>query len=163
APLAVPFLRRLVDEHVPRLLDSARTRPLRAARAAFVAWARDEAPRGDGFYRVALLFDTNEHGFVDLGPEVDLPLYKVGYMPAAPDALAALNVRFVLTDRTLEAPAFAQLRELDGLTLYRVRDWDPRPFAVVAGQGEVALERFADEEVVLRAGKGASGTLRLNV
>jgi hypothetical protein len=47
--------------------------------------------------------------------------------------------------------------------VYRFERWQPRPFEIVDGAGEVRVERFGDEEIVLRAGAGAHGKLRLNV
>jgi hypothetical protein len=49
------------------------------------------------------------------------------------------------------------------LRLYLFRDWNPNPFEIRQGAGEIRLMEFGDEEIVLRAEPGAHGLLRLNV
>lgn len=49
------------------------------------------------------------------------------------------------------------------LNVYAFTEWNPDPFVITNGAGEVELAEFRDEEITLRAAPGAHGVLRLNV
>jgi hypothetical protein len=145
-----------------------------AARSAFVTWAKTQLPRESGFFRIAHGFDQDEHSLTDLAIEVPYPFYKIYLTPtghfkynlgsSSPEALRAANVRFVLTEHHINRPDFLLDRTFDHqLTLYAFRDWNPQPFEISQGEGDVNLVEFRDEEILLRAGPGAHGLLRLNV
>ena len=146
-----------------------------AARAEFVSWAKATLPRESGFFRIAHGFDQDEHNLTDLGIDVPCPFYKIYVSPtgdhfkyalggSATADLRAANVRYILAEHPINRPDFLFDRTFGGLLRwYRFRDWNPNPFEIFDGGGEVKLVTFRDEEIVLNAGADAHGLLRLNV
>jgi hypothetical protein len=73
-------------------------------------------------------------------------------------------VRFVLSGAPLDRD------DLDLVTIfppklnvYEFTQWNPDPFVIAEGEGQVELIEFRDEEITLRAQPGSHGLLRLNV
>ena len=143
------------------------------ARRQFVTWLQKEIPAGQ-FFRIAHGFDYDDHDLTDLGMEIPYPLYKIWHMPTGHfkydigwntnAALRASNVRFALLKHALTGRSdFTLLKIFDQqLWLYRFNDWRPEPFEIEGG-GNVQLLDLEEEDIVLRAGEGAHGQLRLNI
>jgi hypothetical protein len=144
------------------------------ARAEFVAWAKEFLSPDQGFFRIAHGFDQDEHSLTDLGIEVPYPFFKIHITPTghfrfplgsqSNASFRAANVRFALSEHPLQEREDLQLLHIfdKRLGIYQFRDWKPEPFEI-EGAGPVNLVDFRDEDIVLRAGPGAHGTLRLNV
>ncbi len=166
-PAAQDFWTRQVDR--PVLVDSRR--PFAAERQEALKWLKANLPN-DGFYRVGIM-TGHDHNFMDMAIEIEHPTYKRGFTPCSnfvykmkseePGLLMALNLRYALSKRGLEEKDFELLKSFGILKIYRFRHWRREPFEVIEGSGQVKVERFGDEEIVLRAAPGAKGKLRLNV
>ena len=139
-----------------------------------MAWIKDQIARDPRFFRIAQGFDPNDD-LTDLGIDLPCPLYKICFTPSGHfkynlaslsyEAMVAVNVRFALSEHPIspERPDFVPIKVFDQrLWLYEFRDWNPVPFEV-KGKGLVELKEFRDEDIVLQAGPGAKGLLRLNV
>ncbi|MEY2546896.1 MAG: hypothetical protein QOG48_2013 [Verrucomicrobiota bacterium] len=173
-PLAFYFLASFVKWEVKRPTVWMSDRKDRRAREDFIAWTRTSLDRQQGFFRIAHGFEANDHDFADLAIEVPYPFYKIDHTPtghfkyqinsSSQTALRATNVRYALSHVPLSArPDLTLLKTFRGkILLYEFRDWNPMPFEI-NGSGAVELVSFGDDEIVLRAGAGAQGTLRLNV
>lgn len=169
--LLVPVLQAFWFKHLDKHLVLESERPLREERLQLIEWARRNLPRS-GFYRLGL-FTGHEHEFMDLALELGRPIYKRGFTPCVnylykmrtrePEILEAVNVRYAVTKKKLPEEQFDLLQEFGRLKIYRFKLYQPQPFRVIEGSGRVTLERFTDEEIVLDAAPGSSGTLRLNV
>lgn len=172
-PIGAPFVKEVVETNYSRSLTGESKRPHRAQRAELVAWFKAQYPEGAPFFRIALLVPDADHSFADLGRELPFPLYKVGFTPAsiylykldsaAEPMLRDVNVRYIISDRPQRSPHYEMVERFGTLYLYEFRNWQPEPFKILSGDGEVTLERFDDEEILLRAGPGSNGRLRLNV
>jgi hypothetical protein len=170
-PIAVPALQALWSRHVNKYLVVESERPLRDERLRLLQWMKENLPR-DGFYRIGI-FSGHEHDFMDLATELNQPLYKRGFTPCSnfiykmrsrePEVLKAVNLRYAVIKKPLPKEDFDLLKVFGELRVYRFKHWTPQPFEVIEGSGKVAVERFADEEIVLTAAAGSHGTLRLNV
>jgi hypothetical protein len=170
-PVVVPAAQAFWTRHVNRSVVTNSDRPLHKERARLQAWLAENLPN-DGFYRVGI-FGRDERELCDLPALLGRPLYESGvdprssfvYQPtgADPAILHALGVRFAISRQHLGADEFEPLESTGGYRVYRVKRWRPQPFAIVDGAGDVRLERFADEEIALRAAAGAHGKLRLDV
>jgi hypothetical protein len=154
-----------------------------ADRAAVVQWIRHVRAKDPRFFRVAARGnDDSDHSLIDLGAELEVPMIHLGYTPAAPfryslgksseflavpsdsnDTFRTLNVRYVVSKVPVERPDWRHLQQFGTLTLYEFADWNPNPYVVTEGQGEIELVRFEDEAITFRAAPGAHGKLRLNV
>lgn len=74
------------------------------------------------------------------------------------------NVRYVVALEDRASPPGLRLLERFGqLRVYEYEHWRPQPFTVIEGAGEVELESYAPEEIVLRAAPGSDGVLQLHV
>jgi len=172
-PLLVPFGFTWYQNQVDRELLRQSERPFAEARTRLVKWFENH-PAGPGeFFRVAVsLGGENVHSLLDLGVDIDRPIYNIGSQPASlyayqvnsplSQAFEAANVRYFVADRKRDRSDLELVKRFGNLRLYEFLGWSPDPF-VVTGTGQVTLERFEDDEIVLRAAPGASGRLRLNV
>lgn len=175
APLGYGVAYHFAVGQLARQLDHDSGRSERNSYDRFVAWVEDNlVGKEDGFFRIAVLCGIYDHHLVDLGARIPYPIYKAGRTAASVfryqmeshsvAMLRALNVRYVLTDhRPLGGEAFRKIETFGGLDLYEFLRWNPVPAEVIEGQGELTLEHIEDEEIVLTAGAGARGTLRINV
>lgn len=175
APFIKPFAARYAADQLKRQLELHPTRERKDALAQLAAWAATQPPAtADNFYR----FSYNQSGkttwLSDLAIHMPAPYYKVGFEccstfkhrtnTAAPEALEAANVRYMITQNVkLEPPNFRLHKTFGDLRVYEFTRWKPQPFKVVEGDGVVVAKHFADEEIVLQAQDGAHGQLRLNV
>ncbi|MFU8802390.1 MAG: hypothetical protein ACNA8W_01145, partial [Bradymonadaceae bacterium] len=172
-PVAVPFGIDVVERQYSRSLTPESARPYGAERAELVQWFEERFPEDPPFFRIALDVGYHEHGFADLATELPFPLYKIGFTPASiyqyklasasEDTLIKSNVRYVLSTRRQGARHYEEAARFGRLWLYELRSWQPDPFEIIDGEGDVHLESFRDEEIILRAEPGSKGRLRLNV
>ena len=142
------------------------------AKQEFVAWARPVFRKTKGFFRLGLWTHRNNHLLMDLSPRLSVPIYKIGSTPAAiyrykmethdPDVLRYVNVRYILTDSKRRYSYLRFRRRFKNLYLYEFKHWSPEPYTVV-GSGAIKLEKWSDEDIVLRVASGARGQLRLHV
>jgi len=174
-PLLHPAISTFVREEVRRPTEWAYARTDGAARAAFIKWTNTDLRKSAGFFRIAHGFDQDEHRLTDLGIDVPFPLYKIYRTPTGDHfkytlgsqsnaGFHAANVRYAIAEHPLNRPDFVLDRTfVQKLFVYRVNGWNPQPFEILQGGGDVRLERFEDELISIRAGPGAHGVLRLNV
>lgn len=172
-PFAVPYFHEFGKTQLNRNLTEASERPHQRDRDALVDWFNRKYPEGKPFFRIMLKVHYHEHGFTDLGTQLPFPLYKTGFTPVSnyaykmettsPRVLDALNIRYVISLRNLPKRLYKHVQDFGGLRLYEYKRWKEEPFEVIEGKGEVTLERFDNEEIVLEAADGAKGRLRLNV
>ena len=152
-------------------------------RAEVVRWIRDIHAKDPRFFRVAARGDhISDHSLIDLGTELPVPMIHIGFTPAvlfryslgasseffavpsdSNETFQTLNVRYVISKVPVQRPDWRHLRQFGVLALYEFTDWNPNPFVITEGQGEVELVRFEDEAITFRVGAGAQGKLRLNV
>jgi hypothetical protein len=152
-------------------------------RAAVVQWIRDAHARDPRFFRVAARGSgVSDHSLIDLGTELPVPMIHLGYTPAVPfrytlgdsgeflavpqdsnEMFQTLNVRYVISKVAETKPDWRHVRQFGGLALYEFADWNPNPFVVTEGHGDVVLGRFEDEVIDFTVIPGAKGKLRLNV
>jgi hypothetical protein len=175
-PLAFYFLQSFVNWEVKRPTVWFSNRTDGKARREFIDWLRNTTSKdGPGtFFRIAHGFDWDDHDLADLAIQVPRPFYKTGPTPSghfkyqvysgSNATFRALNVRFALSHKPIPPRSDLQLVKIfdDKLWLYQFRDWNPVPFEV-NGTGPVELITFREDEIVLGAGAGANGMLRLNV
>ena len=170
-PVLVPAGEAFWARHVRKSLTTESDRPLGADRIGLERWLTTQLPR-DHFYRVGV-FTGHNHDLFDLGTIIGRPIYKRGFTPASnfiyqpnenePMVLDAVNLRFAISKVYMPPEQFEQLVTFGRYTVYRYRPWKHQPFTVFGGKGDVRVESFRDEEIVLRAGPGSHGKLRLNV
>jgi hypothetical protein len=173
APMAVAFGNTFGAKHLVRGVENGSERAHGPARDRLVEWFDRHHPDGEPFFRVATKSHRHDHQFVDLGTRLEFPIYKMGYMPATafdyrfetgdPELLEALNVRYVISLSGPPSGDFEKVEQFGRLTLYEFEDWQKQPFEIIEGSGDVTVETFEDETIVLEADEGASGRLRLNV
>ena len=149
---------------------------LNVDRAAVVQWIRDLHAKDPRFFRVAARGDdVSDHSLIDLGTELAVPMIHLGFTPAVPfryslgasseflavpsdskETLQTLNVRYVISKVPVQRPDWRHLRQFGTLALYEFTDWNPNPYVITEGQGEVELVRFEDEAITFRvAGRSA--------
>lgn len=174
APLGYYFISAFIKSEVKRPSVWLSDRTDRKARADFIDWAHRTLDRQSGFFRIAHSFDWNDHDLADLAIALPYPFYKIGPTPtghfkfqlysSTNATFRAINVRFAISHTPLPPRADLHLREnfRGKLYLYEFTNWNPSPFEIT-GTGPVDLVTFGEDEIVLRAGAGASGSLRLNV
>ncbi len=170
-PVLVPAAQAFWTRHVAKSMVTESDRPYLQDRRALERWLLRSLPK-DGFYRVGIFMGHN-HELMDFGTEIGRPIYKRGFTPASdfiyqmherdPAILEAINLRFAISKVFLPADDWEPVAHFGIYGVYRFKRWQPRPFEVIDGHGEVKLERFDDEQIALRAGPGARGKLRLNV
>ena len=171
-PIAVSFSVDYYTRRVDKKVPTTATRSDRGERAELVAFL-GERPRRGPLDRVAFVGGHHEHDLVDLATEVEQPVFKSGFTPcsnflfkpesASPELLEALHVGTVVARRDLTGAEYQLLDRFGAFRVYDFTRFRPEPFTITDGVGPVELVRFEDEEVVLSAGAGASGTLRLDV
>lgn len=169
-PVAVPATWAFWMRHVDKKLEVESERPLREERAQMVRWMNKHLPK-DGFYRIGV-FSGHQHDLLDLGTELERPIYKRGFTPCSnyiykvrtkeTEVLKAVNLRFVLAKKTLD-DRFELIKSYGKLNLYRFKEWRPELYQILEGSGEVQFEHFGDEQIRFRASPNASGRLRLNI
>ena len=170
-PVLVPAAQAFWTSHVRKTIVTESTRPLLNDRMALEQWLFHHLP-GDGFYRIGVFMGHN-HDLLDLATMIDRPIYKRGFTPASnfvyemqdrdPAILDAINLRFAISKQYLPSDQFQPVAGFGRYTLFRYKRWQPQPFQILEGEGDVKVERFGDEEIVLRAAPGAHGKLRLNI
>jgi hypothetical protein len=170
-PVLVPAAQAFFTRHVHKTLVTESTRQLLPDRLRVEHWLRTSLPK-DGFYRVGV-FTGHNHDMMDLAPVIGRPIYKRGFTPASnfvyqmdgkePTVLEAVNLRFAISKVSLPPDEFDVEQDFGRYRVYRFKRWQPEPFQILEGGGDVKVERFGAEEIVLRAGPGAHGKLRLNV
>jgi hypothetical protein len=152
-------------------------------RAAVVQWIRDSHAKAPRFFRVAARGDdVSDHSLIDLGTELPVPMIHLGYTPAVPfrytlgasreflavpsdsnETFRTLNVRYVISKIRVQRTDWRHLRQFGTLALYEFTDWNPHPYVITEGRGEVELVRFEDEAITFKVAPGSQGTLRVNV
>ena len=172
-----------VNRHVLQTTATKSGDRLNGDRAAVVQWIRGIHTKAPRFFRVAARGDdVDDHSLIDLGTELPVPMIHLGYTPAVPfrytlgksseflavpsdsnETFQTLNVRYVISKVAVQRPDWRHLRQFGRLALYEFTDWNPNPYVITEGQGEVELVRFEDEAIVFRVADGAQGKLRLNV
>ena len=170
-PVLVPAAHALWNTHVTKSLVTERNREYVKDRADMVAWLHRELPP-KGYYRVGV-FTGHNHDLLDLATELGKPFFKRGFTPATNFAyrvrdnnrplLEAVNLRYGLSKIMLSPDDFDEIAHFGRYRVYEFKHWYPEPFQVIEGAGDVKVERFSDEEIVLNAAPGAKGRLRLNV
>jgi hypothetical protein len=170
-PVGVPTWQAFATRHVFKSMTTESVRPLAEDRRRLENWLRHSLPK-DGFYRVGV-FTGHNHDLMDLGTQINRPIYKRGFTPASnfiyqmnerdSAILTAINLRFAITKIPLPQDDFDLVAEFGQYRVYRYRLWQPRPFEIVQGAGKVRVLRFEDETIELQADAGATGKLRLNV
>lgn len=170
-PFAVPAAQAFWAKHVRKSLTTESERAYGYDRVQLEQWLLNEMPH-DGFFRVGV-FTGHNHDLMDLGAVLDRPIYKRGFTPVSNfiyqmntrdvTTLEAVNLRFAISKLPLPAETFERVANFGIYDVYRFKRWDPRPFQILEGEGDVGVERFDDEEVVLNVAPGAHGKLRLNV
>ena len=173
-PILFNAARAFIRNEVLRPAPWHSEREDRGARVAFAEWAQTEFARTPGFFRIAHGVGEDGHRLSDLALYLPYPFYKASFTPtghfkhnidaSSTEALRAVNVRYVLSGVALEREDLELVTLFPpGLNVYEFTDWNPEPFVVSDGAGDVELIEFNDEEITLRADAGAEGTLRLNV
>ncbi|TNE45833.1 MAG: hypothetical protein EP343_25830 [Deltaproteobacteria bacterium] len=183
APVLYPLVSHYMERHVKHIyrrnikddLETDKDDKYRIEKKAFVNWALQQFPqdRKRGFFRLALYVGKHTHSFFDLGPKLQVPIYKIGFTPStnfrykmdkdSSTMLQALNVLYLLSRWQLSSKKYELVKRIGQLYVYRFKGYQPNPFQVLAGQGSVQLKTFSDEDIVLVAGPGSQGQLRLNV
>lgn len=171
-PIVVPACQAFFISNINKVLATEADRADEPDRGRLVTWLKKNLPSGDGFYRVCVNTGHN-HDLMDIAAELPVPIYKRGFTPAEnfiykvnvedPAVIEAVNVRFMITKKPMPAELYEPLATFGVYRVYRFKRWNPQPFVVQKGQGDVKLERFGDDEIVLRAGTGSAGLLRLSV
>jgi hypothetical protein len=170
-PFLVPAAEAFWIKNVRKSLTTESERQYLADRTQLEEWLLNEMPQ-DGFFRVGV-FTGHNHELMDLGTLIDRPIFKRGFTPVSnfiyqmtekDDAtLEAVNLRFAISKQKLPPESFEPTAHFGIYTVYSYKRWQPRPFQIIEGQGQVRLERFGNEEIALRVMPGAQGKLRLNV
>ncbi|MBA2269144.1 MAG: hypothetical protein H0W20_00910 [Chthoniobacterales bacterium] len=174
APLLFQATRAFMRNEVLRLTEWNSKREDRSARVAFAEWAQTEFQNTPGFFRIAHGIGEDGHRLSDLALYLPYPFYKASFTPtghfkhnidaSSPEAFRATNVRYVLSGAPLDREDLQLVTIFPPqLNVYEFKEWNPGPFVISEGAGEVELIKFEGEEIVLRAGAGAHGRLRLNV
>ncbi len=170
-PIVVPAGEAFWTANVIKSVNTESDRALDPNRAALVRWLKTKLPH-DGFYRVCVNTGHN-HELMDIATELPMPIFKRGFTPAEnfiykvnledTAVMEAVNVRFMVTKKPMPGQDYEDVARFGIYRVYRFKHWNPQPFVITQGQGDVKVEHFGDDEIVLRAGPGSSGHLRLNV
>lgn len=170
-PFVVPACQAFFTNNIAKTLITEADRNLDPDRAALVDWLKHSLPR-DGFYRVGASTGHN-HDLLDIGTELDRPIYKRGFTPAENfiykmntedrPVLEAVNLRYMISKKWMPPEDFRPVAQFGIYSVYEFLHYQPQPFVITQGSGDVKVERFENERIVLRAGPGSHGKLRLNV
>ena len=174
APILFHAARAFLRNEVLRPTSWHSQREDRAARVAFAEWALTEFQHTPGFFRIAHGLGEDGHRLSDLALYLPYPFYKASFTPtghfkhnieaSSTEALKATNVRFVVSGAPLERDDLKLITIFPPqINIYEFTEWNPDPFVVTEGDGEVELIDFSSEQITLRAHQGSHGTLRLNV
>lgn len=171
APFGLPWLERMKITYEGLKLTPIERRLWRDELAQVVEYAK--ARPSDPVAR--WMFDYGKsYLFIDVAAQIDAPVYKYEFTPASiyrykvqdrgEAAMRIANVRYVVALEDRASPPGLRLLERFGqLRVYEYEHWRPQPFTVIEGAGEVELESYAPEEIVLRAAPGSDGVLQLHV
>jgi hypothetical protein len=170
-PIVVPAIQSFYTSNILKTLETETDRARDTDRAALVDWLKNNLPH-DGFYRLCVNTGHN-HDLLDLSTELSVPIYKRGFTPAEnfiykvnvedSPVMEAVNVRFMIAKKLMPEEDYEHVTNFGIYHVYRFRRWQPQPFVITQGSGDVKLERFDRDEIVLRAAPGSHGKLRLNV
>jgi hypothetical protein len=170
-PIIVPGLQSFFTSNILKPLTTELDRERDPDRAALVSWLQKNLPK-DGFYRLCINTGHN-HDLLDISAEIPVPVYKRGFTPAEnfiykvnvedTPVMEAVNVRYMVAKKLMPAQDYEEVAGFGVYRVYRFRHWKRDPFVITGGSGEVKVERFSDDEIVLRAAPGSHGKLRLNV
>ena len=170
-PFAVQACQAFFTSNIAKTLNTETDRALDQDRAALVDWLVKNLPP-EPFYRVCVSTGHN-HDLLDIGTQIGKPIYKRGFTPAEnfiykmntedDPVLQAVNVRYMIVKKWLPPEQYTPVAQFGIYQVYEYKLWRPEPFVITQGEGPVSLQRWGDEEIVLRAGAGAHGKLRLNV
>ena len=174
APILYHAARAFVRNEVLRHAPWHSQREDRAARVAFAEWAHTEFAATPGFFRIAHGLSEDGHRLSDLALYLPYPFYKASFTPtghfkhnidaSSTEALRAANVRYVLSGTPLDRDDLRLITLFPpGLHVYEFTEWNPQPFVVTEGAGDIELVEWSDEEITLRALPDSHGRLRLNV
>ena len=165
---AFDFYTRQIDRELPRLSE----RKDQEHRDALVAWLNAQ-PHESPVERVAFVGRTHDHSVVDMAAAIERPIYKTGFTPCSnyvykmrtdrPTMMGELRVRWGVSDKKLSGGAWREIEQFGPWKVHELKRFDPDPLTVSDGKGPVELVSWADEEIVVRAGAGAHGYLRLPV
>ncbi|HEY2734761.1 MAG TPA: hypothetical protein VGI70_12290 [Polyangiales bacterium] len=169
-PLAVPAAQAFFTANIAKSMTTELDRSLDGDRASLVEYLKHNLPKG--FYRVCVSTGHN-HDLLDIGTEIDVPLYKRGFTPAENfiykvntednAVLEAVNVRYMIAKKWLPAEDYTLIKQFGIYQLYEFKHWHSQPYVISDGAGTVRVERFEREQIVLDAAPGSHGKLRLNV
>lgn len=126
-----------------------------------------------GFYRVAYDVGGRSNLAVDMPYRLDRPAFKMrGGTPTVvyahapitrdPDVLRAAHVRYGVLRRKPRGGDWERLKRFGRFALYAFRSADG-PVDVLEGEGKVRVRRFENDRIVLEAGAGSDGMMRLPV
>jgi hypothetical protein len=170
-PIVVPAFQSFYTSNILKTLETEADRARDTDRAALVDWLKHNLPR-DGFYRLCVNTGHN-HDLLDLTAELPVPIFKRGFTPAEnfiykvniedSPIMEAVNVRYMIAKKFMPDEDYELVEHFGIYHLYRFRRWQPNPFVITQGSGDVRVERFSDDEIVLHAAPGSKGKLRLNV
>lgn len=170
-PILVPAAQSFYTSNILKTLETESDRARDPDRAALVEWLKKNLPH-DGFYRLCVNTGHN-HDLLDLSAELPVPIYKRGFTPAEnfiykvnvedSAVMEAVNVRYMIAKKFMPEEDYEAVAHFGIYHVYRFKHWQPQPFVITQGSGDVTVERFDDDEIVLRAAPGSHGKLRLNV
>jgi hypothetical protein len=170
-PILVPAAQSFYTSNILKTLETETDRARDPDRAAMITWLKRNLPR-DGFYRLCVNTGHN-HDLLDISAELPVPIYKRGFTPAEnflykvnvedSEVMKAVNVRYMIAKKFMPEEDYEAVAHFGIYHVYRFKHWQPQPFVITQGSGDVKLERFEDDEIVLRAAPGSHGKLRLNV
>ncbi|MGB0589888.1 MAG: DUF6541 family protein [Myxococcota bacterium] len=171
APIGASFGVHFYTRSMDRELKTLTERTDQDDRDALVRYLNEQPAIGP-LERVAFLTSFHEHGVIDMATELNRPVYKTGFTPCSnylykmrsgsPSLLAHLSVRWVVATKDRTEKVYEEVTRFGRYRLYRFTRFDENPL-VVKGSGDVSLVSFDDEEIVVDAGPGAEGYLRLPV
>jgi len=174
-PFVVPAAQAFYTSNIAKTLHTQEERARDTDREKLLRWLQTELPAwsaSDSFYRVGVSTGHN-HDLLDIGAFIDRPIYKRGFTPAEnfiykvntddPAVLRAVNLRYMIAKRPLPAADFTRVARFGIYQVFEFKHWQPQPFVITAGAGDVRITRFDAHEIRLIAQPGAHGTLRLNV
>jgi len=154
----------------------ASTREYRDDIQSAVSWINRQAQGENRFFRVAIKAPDKEgnHSLLDLGTLLQVPSLKIGFTPALhfkhgidvlnEKAFRPLSIRYLITnEKDNPYASFTLKKQFGDLKVFEYLKWNPAPYSISKGQGNINLLHFSDEEIVLRAHPGAKGRLLLHI
>ncbi|MBK03619.1 MAG: hypothetical protein CL920_20795 [Deltaproteobacteria bacterium] len=172
APMLTSFFIQFGKRHFQRNLTYVRKDRFEQDKKRFVQWAKKAFAKEKHFFRLALSFGYHEHSFFDLGPRLRVPIYKIGFTPAAiykykmetksRALFRTLNIKYVLSTHRMYGRDYKTAKQFGSLYLSKFLPYKPQPFTV-KGKGKVVLSHWGREEIRLKADAAAQGELMLHV